>query len=624
FLLAPLHLDSLEEEITKRAIRLCLKNLPRGSTAVNETYDKAIRRIERRQPLKRSKRAKTALSWITYAERQLTTTELCHALAVEEGASELDEDNIPDIEDITSVCAGLVEVDKESNVIRLVHYTTQEYFKGIREDWNPKAQEGIASTCLIYLCFKTFNTGHCNNDADFESRLRQNPFLDYAARYWGNHALPVQEAIKGLALPFLSNTRQVACSSQVMLVQSNRLRDYSQRVRDVTGIHLAVFFGLTYLLQELTCCNGNENYININTETSYGETPLSWAAKMGHEAVVKLLLQRDDIAADLKDSGGRTPLSLTASCGHEAVVKLLLKQDDVIADSKDNGGRTPLSWAASWDQEVVVKLLLKRNDVIADSKDNYGQTPLSWAARWGHEAVVKLLLEQDDVIADSKANNDRTPLSWAASSGQGAVVELLLKRDDVIADSKNCRGETPLSLAAGMGQEAVVELLLKRDDVIADSKDIASRTPLSHAAGMGWEAVVKLLLKQDDVIADSKDNDGRTPLSRAAGFSEHEAVLELLLKRDDVTADSKDFNGQTPLSWAVQGSRRANVKLLIKRDDVDLNSEDKDGHTPLWWATKEHDFTWFGNAVMIREAEANCKEIVILVTDEIAKRKEAV
>jgi hypothetical protein len=79
--------------------------------------------------------AKQALSWITGAKRPLITLELRHALAVEIGESEIDEDNLPEIEDIVSVCAGLVIVDKESDIIRLVHYTTQEYFERKQNYW---------------------------------------------------------------------------------------------------------------------------------------------------------------------------------------------------------------------------------------------------------------------------------------------------------------------------------------------------------------------------------------------------------------------------------------------------------------------------------------------------------
>jgi len=58
---------------------------------------------------------------------------------VEAGESELDPDDIPDIEDMVSVCAGLVTVNNESNITRLVYYTTQECFERIREGWSPRA-----------------------------------------------------------------------------------------------------------------------------------------------------------------------------------------------------------------------------------------------------------------------------------------------------------------------------------------------------------------------------------------------------------------------------------------------------------------------------------------------------
>lgn len=66
------------------------------------------------------------LVWLTYAKKKLSVDELQHAMAVEPGKSNFDPDNITDIESILSVCAGLVTMDPQSNVTRLVHYTTQE------------------------------------------------------------------------------------------------------------------------------------------------------------------------------------------------------------------------------------------------------------------------------------------------------------------------------------------------------------------------------------------------------------------------------------------------------------------------------------------------------------------
>jgi hypothetical protein len=95
--------------------------------------------------------AKQVLSWITCGERLLTILELQHVLAIEVGESELDKDNLPEIEDMVSVCAGLVTIDRESNIIRLVHYTTQEYFERTRSYWFPNAETDITTICISYL-----------------------------------------------------------------------------------------------------------------------------------------------------------------------------------------------------------------------------------------------------------------------------------------------------------------------------------------------------------------------------------------------------------------------------------------------------------------------------------------
>ena len=82
---------------------------------------------------------------------------------------------------------------------------------------------------------------------------------------------------------------------------------------------------------------------------------------------------------DSKDTEGRTPLSFAAQMGHEAVVKLLLVRDDVEVNSKDTAGRTPVLFAAENGHETVVKLLMQDN---LDSKDV--QAPLSLSSAGGN------------------------------------------------------------------------------------------------------------------------------------------------------------------------------------------------------------------------------------------------
>ena len=386
FLLAQLHMDSLLSKSTPGAIRLALQNLPRGIKGLDTMYEQAMKRIDGQEEDFREL-AKQVLSWVTHAKRPLTTVELQHALAVRDGAVELDEDFVPEVEDLVSVCAGLIIVDEQSDIIRWVHYTTQEYFERTWTLWVPHVQVSIASVCLSYLSFRTFETGFCPTDEEFEARLQLNPLYSYAARNWGHHACAALTKVEQLILDLLESEAKVSGSGQAM-VATRDYYGYSQRVpRQMTGEHLAAYFGLTGVITALL-----KNKHDPDVKDTYDQTPLLWAAIQGHEAVVKLLLEKGAELESKDNINGRTPLSWAAIQGHEAVVKLLLEKGAQL-ESKDDFGQTPLSWAAENGHEAVVKLLLEKGAQL-ESKDDVGRTPLSSAAENGHKAVVKLLIEK--------------------------------------------------------------------------------------------------------------------------------------------------------------------------------------------------------------------------------------
>jgi len=151
----------------------------------------------------------------------------------------------------------------------------------------------------------------------------------------------------------------------------------------------------------------------------YGRTALCWAARNGHEGVVKLFLGCQFakprsiggwwgeaarvvslpfggryVNPDSSSKSGRTPLSFAAANGHKGIAKLLLGQEDVNPDSSSQYGQTPLSLAARNGHEGIVELLLSREGVSPTHSSKSGQTPLTLAAENGHDTVVKLLQSQ--------------------------------------------------------------------------------------------------------------------------------------------------------------------------------------------------------------------------------------
>jgi hypothetical protein len=156
----------------------------------------------------------------------------------------MNKDFIPSIEIVGSICAGLVAVDIQSDVVRLVHYTTQEYFQ--QTSWFPNAEADITRTCVTYLSFDAFKTGFCSTDKEFEERLQLSVLYDYAARNWGHHARAAAKETQQLILDFLESEAKVSSSSQAMMISKDILYNgYSGKVlRQMTGLHLAAYFGV--------------------------------------------------------------------------------------------------------------------------------------------------------------------------------------------------------------------------------------------------------------------------------------------------------------------------------------------------------------------------------------------
>jgi hypothetical protein len=210
-----LHIKWIQDTTTKKSISRALKTITQGSepeadpfSVYKKAYDETIKRIEN-QLDDQVKLAKDAIAWITHAQRPLKTEELLHELAVEEDEDELDKENLPVLEDIVSACAGLVTIDEESGVVRLIHYTTQGCLERTRAHWLPEAQLDIASTLIRYLSFSSFRSDDYTDRDDIETAIKDHALLDYAARFWNHRAKLVEDQIDSVARFLLDNPSSV-------------------------------------------------------------------------------------------------------------------------------------------------------------------------------------------------------------------------------------------------------------------------------------------------------------------------------------------------------------------------------------------------------------------------------
>jgi ankyrin repeat protein len=443
FLLVNFQIDYILRQPTPKKKRQALNAVPKD---LNATYDLAMKRIHRLEDAQRQLAVDT-LTWVVFATRPLRFPELQHAVAIEDGDSDVDSEALAESATIVDLCASLIVLEEETQEIRLVHYTVQSYLESLPIMVN--AHLKLASTCLNYLSFDNFRRTW--NRKFFETEVTTNSLFGYAALNWGHHMRLSGET----DLPLLEKSLQYlnSCNNAVFLPMSE--------------------------------CHKSEELAE----------PVRFACHYGLYTVVQKLLQQGDLGVDSRDMLKQTPLFIAAENGHEAVVKILLEREDVDVNSRDNYMQTPLFTAAAEGHRDVVKILLERDDVDVNVCNKYYLTPVHIATNFGHKAVVKMLLDRSDVDVNCRNMADETPLAIAAGQGHEAMVKMLLERDDLNVNLTDYCEASPLFIAAEKGHEAVAKILLERDDVDVLSRDEFGLLPLHIAAENRHEAVGKLLVE---------------------------------------------------------------------------------------------------------------------------------
>jgi len=363
FLLASLHIEAILRGTTTARRKKTLKAIKDG-VGLGAAYGATLERIMA-QDEEKANLAIATLTWICHSERPLHVDEVCDALAVEIGETDFDKENVPSIGTLLDCCQGLIAVDAEASTVQLIHYTVQEYFCNYPGLFN-KPHSVLAETSLIYLNSQQV-ASHPPSDRG------SMPFLNYSSRYWGTHANKnLSDHARTLALELLNQYEDHI--SAVSLLEQALQPGYIRGITNsplFSGLHCASFFGIVELV---TVVIKDEGY-KVDQQDCGGSTPLAWAARNGHEGVVKILLERKNVDLNRPDVYDMTPLGWAAIEGHEGVIKLLLEREDINPNRPDGDDRTPLGWAAIKGHDRVVKLLLGRDNIDPNRPDSVPNGP---------------------------------------------------------------------------------------------------------------------------------------------------------------------------------------------------------------------------------------------------------
>jgi len=150
--------------------------MTKGS-GLRDAYTETLTRLKA-QKGNRSILGLKVLMWVLYSERPLRAEELCHALGVELGSIDIDDENIPSLRTLLASSLGLVTLEESSSTVRLVHFTLQEHLMSDLTLFHI-SHSTIAEVCLTYL-----NSGSVR---DLSPALRSAPatmpLLEYASCY---------------------------------------------------------------------------------------------------------------------------------------------------------------------------------------------------------------------------------------------------------------------------------------------------------------------------------------------------------------------------------------------------------------------------------------------------------
>lgn len=186
FLWTRLVVQDLEMAFTEEEVENVLNDIPDDLSSV---YDRILRNIE--SDRRRTRFAKSILTWVTLATRPLTVKELQHGIKLD-----LHDTTQPIERTIVATCGQLVFIDSNSRV-QLVHETARAFLlsENLNSELGISAQSGhgqLSRLCLSSLC-DYFRSPRATIVAmpqiSKSDQVHGSDLLSYAASYFSEHAL---------------------------------------------------------------------------------------------------------------------------------------------------------------------------------------------------------------------------------------------------------------------------------------------------------------------------------------------------------------------------------------------------------------------------------------------------
>jgi ankyrin repeat protein len=577
-------MDHITSLLTIKDIRKALIALPAN---YDEAYLSTFARIVKQAPGLRDL-ALRSLNFICYVKEPLRMVDLQHGLAIEEGMLEIDPEDLQTSKIITSSCLGLLVVSGSEKIVEFVHSTARKFLQSRPEGMDKRPHLTIVRSCISYMSTNEMRQGRCTSHEEITQRCQKQPFLQYAANFYGYHVQEVEEECFDQLSEFLEADVLRENSWQLLNFKANLDTSISESLfdsspRNVLALHVAAFWGfykyVVNSLEDTQPGTPSPKMQNLNKADSHGWTPLHWAVSMGHNSMVELLL-RSGASPDLPDLAGWTPTFWAAFKGHVDIIEMLWRYD--IAPFRcDIKGLTPLHWAISTGQTEIVKRLLK-------VKTRFG--------RYDKSSVISLPSLEDLTISRARAMTTKANQSPFKFYSESTDIEMFsaifnaLKQNFREKANKPCErdsgyytidpflyGPFGRSLKADYGRRARPDREYEWGKPDVDFFDFVD-TLMIHATRSQNLPIIKLVF--DLKLVKASGIDSLALLHEAAASGWVEGMSALIDFGADVNNGQRK-HGKTPLHGACLYQREESINLLLGIDKIDINARDKGRQTPI-------------------------------------------
>ncbi|GMN28041.1 hypothetical protein TIFTF001_001900 [Ficus carica] len=357
-----------------------------------------------------------------------------------------------------------------------------------------------------------------------------------------------------------------------------------------------------------------------------GDTVLHIAAQFGHDELVRWILGRQDLSAQIivtQNLFQDTPLHVAASSGHLSTVKILVSvareisrqrvsssstANDVTGDQATNFANvllrsrnirkhTALHLALRYHQEEVARFLFEEDSDVTHYIGLDYRTPLIMAAEAGYEALFEAMMSQPIENEELNAVRSlyRTLIVFGVILAKNKGMLNLVLRDWPEVFSTNAEGSLhPIFVAVSVGYlEGVVNILtnFQESSFFTDAKD---SYPVHLAVTNGHLEILEEFLKHTPNSRELRNRKGQTILHLAAESGKAK-ILTYILKKPELymLIDDRDYNGETPLHLAAAGGHAKVVSFLTWDSRVNLERLNRQGKTALDVAETNY-MRWYG------------------------------